>query len=246
MNLAYWAKACSSLARHAVKNPQFGRNLVRSGLILDQQPGAETVPLTVAVPGAEQVVVDMGASTWTISNMDPTERYVIGALVKIRKPRRIFEIGTFDGSTTLLMARNAASSEIFTLDLPPESAERATVAGEAENAATGVGRCFAGTPEASTITQLYGDSRRFDFSPWHGTVDLVLVDGGHTEDCVRPDTEAAHRMLAPGGIIVWDDYMVGWPDVVKAVDEYPRSPGSRLVHVAGTDLAIETTVTTDR
>jgi hypothetical protein len=38
------------------------------------------------------------------------------------KPKRIFEIGTFHGYTTLQMGLNApVDSEIFTLDLSPES-----------------------------------------------------------------------------------------------------------------------------
>lgn len=166
--------------------------------------------------------------------MDPLEQYVLGALAQVRQPRRIFEIGTYDGATTLLLARNAPDAEVFTLDLPPEGAGAATVTEEVKNAGQGVGRRFRGTDESERITQLLGDSRTFDFGPWYGTVDFVVVDGGHELDCVRADTATAFRLLKPGGVIVWDDYERGWPGVVQAVDECGRP----TTHIAGTALAV--------
>src|SRR3989344_4395827 len=43
---------------------------------------------------------------------------VMAKLCKLQKPKKIFEIGTFEGGTTLIMAMNSPEAEIYTLDLP--------------------------------------------------------------------------------------------------------------------------------
>jgi predicted O-methyltransferase YrrM len=97
-----------------------------------------------------------------------------------------------------------------------------------------VGSRFAGAPQAARIHQLYGDSRAFDFSPWAGRVDLVLVDGGHEPDVVTADSRHAFELLRPGGLIIWDDYVAGWPGVMSAVDALD----ARVFQIANTDLAV--------
>lgn len=233
MDSAYWRTAAVSLARNTRSTPGFATDLLRSGLVRDARPKAPSLFMLDAYPEIEGVTVELGEITYRLSNLDPTEQYVLAALARLRQPARIFEMGTYDGATTLLLARNAPNASIYTLDLAPESAVKASVAHEAENAAAGAGMRFAGGPESARITQLYGDSRAFDFSPWAGTIDLVLVDAGHDYDCAKPDTDNAFRLLAPGGLILWDDYVVGWPGVVRAVDESRRA----IKRFASTDLA---------
>lgn len=124
----------------------------------------------------------------------------LAAICKTLSPRRVMEIGTFTGETTWTMAHNLPlSSEILTLDLPPDEIPanfQRYVAGEA----------FQGTPEAKQINQLYGWSERFDFTPYYGTIDLIFIDGDHTYDAVRNDTAQALKLVKPGGIVIWDDY----------------------------------------
>ena len=57
-------------------------------------------------------------------NVSLGELVIISQLVKLRNPLKIFEIGTFDGRTTLNMALNSSpNTEIFTLDLPPRKSD---------------------------------------------------------------------------------------------------------------------------
>jgi predicted O-methyltransferase YrrM len=193
------------------------------------------VHLLDAFPEVEELEVDIGRTRFRRSNLDPYERFAVGSLATLRQPLRIFEIGTYDGATTLLLARCAPKAEVFTLDLPQSAADAATVAMEVENAKAGVGSLFAGQEAATRITQLFGDSRSFDFSPWFDSIDLVLIDGGHEYEVVSADTATAKKLLNPRrGVAVWDDYMPGWPGVVRAVDE----SGLSVFSIAGTDLAV--------
>jgi predicted O-methyltransferase YrrM len=191
--------------------------------------------LQALYPEATGLAVDFGLVTFRESNLDPSEQFSLVAIARIRHPATIFEIGTFDWATTLLLARNLPSARILTLDLNPADAGAGTVQGEIDNLTRGgVGSCFAGMPEANRITQLLGDSRTFDFSPWHGAVDLVVIDAGHDYENAAADTATAFRLLRRGGAIVWDDYTHGWPGVVRAVHECGRD----FARIAGTHLAV--------
>jgi predicted O-methyltransferase YrrM len=237
MDLRHWSRALSSLARHG-RDKEFVKQLLNSGLKADARPGADGTFILKAFPELRGLTVPMGDVTYTRSNMDPLEQYFLAAIASKRRPRTIFEIGTFDGSTTLLLARAAPEAQIFTLDLPPDSpvvSESGTTERLADMGSWGVR--FQDQPEAGRITQLFGDSREYDFSPYYGKIDLVVVDGGHTADCVTPDSENALRMVAPGGIVVWDDYEEGWPSVTQSVDEVAARHGLYLVHLQKTGIA---------
>jgi predicted O-methyltransferase YrrM len=233
MDIGYWWRLGGTLAR-GLRRP---RRL--AALIQHPPPFAGAAPvfeMRDLFPGLTQVEVDMGVTRFDVSNQDPSEQFLLGAVCQLRRPRRIFEIGTFDGTATLQMARNAPNAEIFTLDLAPEEAGVASFAPEAGHAASGlVGSRLRDQPESARIRQLFGDSRRFDFSPWYGQIDLVVIDGGHSYDCVSSDTQNALRMLSPGGVIVWDDYAPAvWPDVVRTVDQ----TGLNIAHVYDTGFAV--------
>ena len=188
-----------------------------------------------AFPGADRVEVEMGRVRYTNQNLDPTEQFALGAICQLRRPRRIFEFGTYNGASTLILAANAPAAEVFTLDLPDGEAAVSTVEAERANLrGGGRGERFQGRPEAARITQLLGDSTRYDLSPWAGTIDLVLVDAGHEWEAVWADTQSAQRLLAPGGVIVWDDYMPYWPAVMQAV----QTCGLEVFQLDHTDFAV--------
>lgn len=55
---------------------------------------------------------------------------------------------------------------------------------------------------------------------WDGPpIGLLFIDGDHREEYVRADWQAWRSRLAPGALVVWDDYHPGWPDVPAVVDD---------------------------
>ena len=161
------------------------------------------------------------------------ETLVIATICQWLQPRRAFEIGTFTGTTTLAIAMNSAEdAEIFTLDLP---------AGAKAGSENQIGSVFRGSAIQKKITQLQGDSTSFDFQPYHATIDLVLVDGNHAYEFVKADTANAIKMIRPGGVIIWDDYLweKKYPEcagVTRCLDELPKDYG--VVNIADTRLAL--------
>lgn len=178
-------------------------------------------------------------------NVNLTELATLNALCRTYSPKEIFEIGTFDGRTTLNLALNCEAN-VATLDLPAEELESSEVIGADKRYVDkpSSGARFTSPPHnalpcVKRITQHLGDSAKFDFSPWHGKIDFIFVDGAHSYDFVINDSEIALKLLNPdGGVIAWHDYGV-WPDVAKALKELTeKNPDLPLVHVKGTSLAI--------
>lgn len=178
-------------------------------------------------------------------NVSPVELSIINALCATFRPRRIMEIGTFDGRTTLNLALNSGG-EVFTLDIPSDEKAVLDLAPEDkpyfDKPRSAIGHRFLTPPNnklpcVKRITQLYGDSATFDFSPWYGKIDLVFIDGSHSYDYVVNDTSVAMKLMRKeGGVILWHDYGE-WPDVTKALNEL-RKKDSRLspVHIRDTSL----------
>lgn len=165
-------------------------------------------------------------------------------LSRILQPSIVFEVGTSRGLTALHFALNAPAARVFTLDLPidrPVTPQLRTtlmdswhIRGTAE--ATGE-HVFDGRPEAERIERLYGDSATFDFSRWHGQVDLFFIDGAHSYEYVRSDTDNALRCVRPGGVIAWHDFgRAGVNGVSRVVLEMGRA-GHQPFAVPGGSLA---------
>lgn len=162
-------------------------------------------------------------------NVSLNELAVINGIILNNNPLRIFEIGTFDGRTTINMAANSSNEcVIFTLDLEQRDVlETKFQLGEGDKfLATnrGIsGQRFINLNKSDytvkdKIVQLYGDSATFNFKPYYNTIDLVFVDAAHSYDYVIHDTNIAFQLLKNGkGIILWHDYKI-YPDVVKAID----------------------------
>lgn len=151
--------------------------------------------------------------------------------------KTIFEIGTFDGATTAVLAEAQASvgdGDVFTLDLPADRFD-ATQDPEAFDGSM-VGHMFRGHPQAGRITQLRGDSLSFDFSPWWGQADIVLVDAAHDEIHGRADSRTALQLVRSGGLVFWDDFSPYWHGLVRGVCE--ATSGRPLRRIVGTTFAV--------
>ena len=67
----------------------------------------------------------------------------------------------------------------------------------------------------------------------------MFVDGSHSYEYVLSDTEAAWKMVKPGGLILWHDYdSRWWPGVTRALNQLQgRDPRfAALRHVENTAL----------
>lgn len=135
----------------------------------------------------------------------------LGFLCQALQPRTVFEIGTSTGYSSLFIAANTGpDTRIWTLDLPAgDSATDSSLTVHDQRIVNGcheVEPCFAGHRLGSKIRRVYGDSVRFDFSPYRRSVDLFFIDGAHTYEYVRTDTINALFCCHRGSVIAWHDY----------------------------------------
>ena len=214
---------------------RFGRDILRYVASYPVRNGdatryLPTIAIQTVFPGIEFEEVKMS------HRFDPMalpygEAYVLAALITYLKPKRIFEVGTYLGSGTLLLAEHAGvDASVHTLDLPSD------VNPDAHR--DRIGERFIGTSAAQRITQLYGDSASFDFGPYSGQMDFVFLDAVHTYAYVRNDTQAALSMLSSTGTILWDDCSAAHPEVVRAISSF--APSLAIVRLAETRFAMYT------
>jgi predicted O-methyltransferase YrrM len=150
---------------------------------------------------------------WVRGGTSSFESWVLSVLAK--QATSLFEFGTCSGKTTYLWAKNSpAEARIVTLTLGKDQHADYLAAGEdnllaiqtalAESAFDSF--MYSGTPVEHKITQLFGDSKRFDETPYLKQFDLIFIDGSHAYSYVKNDTEKALRMLKEGGLLLWHDY----------------------------------------
>jgi predicted O-methyltransferase YrrM len=177
-------------------------------------------------------------------NVRISELGVLSALAgDCRDGSNIFEIGTFDGRTTLNLALSApAQCMIYTLDLPPDLETTFSLAADVRYVSNlpKPGTRYEAYREAypvkiGRIHQLLGDSGTFDYTPYRNSCSLVFVDGAHSYDYAISDTRAAMDMIERGGVVVWHDYGV-WEGVTKALEELEQQEGYGLRSISGTSL----------
>ncbi len=166
------------------------------------------------------------------------EAYSLALLMRRVQAREVFEFGTYKGVSTTQLALNLEpGGRVHTLDLPDEDDPewQLEISKPSERQIASERGKGALIPEElrSRVEFLRQDSAKFDPAPFAGRMDLVFVDGAHSADYVRNDSDKGWRMLRSGGILVWHDFTPSHGDVVRCVRGGPFS-ASRIV---GTALA---------
>lgn len=188
------------------------------------------------IPGPESVQMlpmDRGYGGMPVQDLYATLR--IAQWVKAAK---IFEIGTFNGGTTAHLAVNT-KAEIYTLDLPRDLVTDLHGYNEEDQKLVRprdqIGTCYRNHNDDGRIHQQFGDTRTFDYGPYEGTMDLVIVDACHLYEFVVSDSRQAFKLLGATGAILWHDFANSL-EVTTAVCELAAR--HRVFHIEGTWLAL--------
>lgn len=132
------------------------------------------------------------------------------------KPCMFLEIGSFEGMSTIWMLENILteeSSQIFCIDAWAEWTGDAFVRFVSNINKTGF---------RDKVRIVKGDSsEELRIFP-NDYFDFIYVDGNHDEKAVIKDAIGSFRVLKKGGIIAFDDYLLGI--------RYPNSYGSKAMN----------------
>lgn len=203
-------------------------------LVLPEVPLQELIPETELGVGTGELRIEDGGTGPYDASASPRSRVACGRGTCSRSGR--------SGARRQLCwpatrrPRRGSSRSISKLGRPGTCAFSRLRATSSTSTRPASGSTSTAGPSGGKITQLLGDSTTFDYTPHQGRCDLVFVDAAHSYDFVRSDTANAFKLLAPGGVILWHDYKVGCPGVVRALHEV-RVAG-QLQHIIGTTLVV--------
>jgi len=168
------------------------------------------------------------------------QAFILLSLLMVERPREVLEIGTFMGHTTRLMAENLEHSSIHTVDLPLDyslkEAAKADVSKDDFHLISDrqVGREYRDTPFARRIIQHYADTMTWDFKGV-GHPTFFFIDGSHTYEACRNDSDKCHALCGGKGVFLWHDCDAAHPGVLRALGEW-RALGRDVVRIRGTPL----------
>jgi hypothetical protein len=191
--------------------------------------------------GAARVEVKLNVMSYEDGMMPLYDAIPLLSILVMEQPREVLEIGTFMGHTTRAMADNLKEGIIHTADLPEDFS---TVAGATQEgipkddfhliAKRVVGREFKGSPVANRIVQHFGDTAEVDFREF-GSPSFFFIDGSHTYEYCKNDSEKCLAISKPGSTFLWHDCDAGHPGVVRCLSEW-RAAGKDVVRIAGSSL----------
>lgn len=170
------------------------------------------------------------------------EMVLLASIAKHLNPKKIFEIGTCLGRTTINLAANAEDLEVLhTLNLQDNSSsdKKSWFAQDLklyQKTKNEIGILFKKPPYDDKIFQLWGDSRNFDFSRYKD-IDMVFIDANKKYEYVYSDSSNAFNIISEKGVIVWHDYNYA-DEVTTAVDSFARDKNLSIYNIYKTTLAV--------
>ena len=199
------------------------------------------VPYLVVPPVPEPVAayVDGGMAGIDGWGIDPASARLLVMLDAWQKARgdrgALFELGVHEGRVAILLALLARPGEpVVLVDLFERQDENVSFSGRGDRARLEENLARWAPGAAPEIVQ--ANTMELDIAAvpgLSGGVRLAHIDAGHDYASVRNDLAKTEAALAPGGIVVVDDFLhSGFPEVNEACHAHFADGGTRLAPVA--------------
>ena len=134
----------------------------------------------------------------------------------------LVEIGTSTGQTTALMARNAPTATVHTVNIPPEEIQAGGRLTTFAPSRDEIGS-FYRAAGLTNIRQIFANTATWQ--PDIPRIDVAFIDGCHDFEFVVNDTLKLLTRCTPGSVLLWHDfnpqlaYRFPWiAEVVDALD----------------------------
>lgn len=156
---------------------------------------------------------------------------VISCLLKLHKPKTMFEIGTNIGSGINVMAKAVPGLKIYSLDLDYD-----TMMQNSKQYPIGPnGEDRVGSGAKVPYTQLRGDSLQFDYRKY--PCDAYFIDGEH--DYIHAHHESRRALEQKPKLIIWHDADMDevYTGIVDAFVNDQEAKNYSIYRVEGTRIA---------
>jgi predicted O-methyltransferase YrrM len=152
--------------------------------------------------------------------LQKAEYQILAELVRLHGARRILELGTAEGYVGQALLREIPAIDFYLgIDIPPDTfttVENYTRQGCKELPGWAI---LQASPRAAVML-VAGGSFALHTADLPRDLDAVLVDGEHTGNAAKHDTELVRGALRPGGLLVWHDALIH-PQVTAYVSSLP-------------------------
>jgi len=191
--------------------------------------------------GTRKTMIKLDVQPYEDGMLPAQETMALLTILTAENPREVLEIGTFMGHTTKAMAENLPDSIIHTVDLPADFSLRQDVKeGPPKDdfhliTRRVVGREFKGQAVEQRIRQHFGDTATINFQEF-GRPTFFFIDGSHTYEYCRQDSEKCFALCGGAGTFLWHDCDAGHPGVLKFISKW-RGLGRKIARIEGTAIA---------
>ena len=162
---------------------------------------------------------------------------ILSEYIVARNAKRVLDVGVWKGLSTINMAKTLKNNNIdgkvyavdtflgstehwLTSDLRPDLKR---VHGYPSLYYTFLANVFDNDVQDYVIpVTVTSESAYHIFSKLDYTFDVIHIDAAHEYESAKRDMENYWNLLAPGGVMICDDYNQWWPDVVKAIDDFTK------------------------
>ena len=140
------------------------------------------------------------------------------------RPSNVLEVGSFEGLSASYVLWRLPEAHLTCIDTFEGSPENVAYGESVSDLEARFDRNVA-LVDASRVRKLRGDSREvlLDLAGERGHYDLVYVDGSHLALDVIVDASLSWPLMAPGGVVIFDDYV--W---MKLGDDTLTRPGPAI------------------
>ncbi|MFN4882494.1 MAG: class I SAM-dependent methyltransferase [Bacteroidota bacterium] len=217
---------------HTVNKYQAKQRVIKSGW----SKGLPQIDLLDFCPDLNETIEP---ATLLYGTSMPIDFVLLQALVKQYQGHcDFFEIGTWRGESMAVVSPNC--STVTSLSLGNKEMEALGWGGQFLN----MQRMFSN--KLNNAKHIEGNSRTFDFTTLNKKFDVIFVDGDHSYEGVKNDTEKVYPLLKDEhSVIIWHDYVSNYEHIdyevfAGIIDGSTPEQRKHIYHISNTYCAIYT------
>lgn len=127
----------------------------------------------------------------------------LATVVRNANPTVCLDIGTGQGISAAIMAVNAPTATVYTVNIPPDEFKQGGLLTTMKLERSEIGSYYR-ERNLKNITQIFANTASWE--PDIGCIDITFIDGSHDTNFVINDTLKVLEHMRPRSFILWHDF----------------------------------------